>query len=276
MPTPTDLGRDIARKVQHRYRRVTRRRRRNVLVTDIKALGFGNALYLWLHAEKMRAEGIDYWVMIEQKDIWLEAFPSLRDLSLTWEDIDRRSDYCEANETPRLYQRFGIDFTASDLAAFIDKHLAPHLTPTDATVVNVRRGDYYYSSSSRLSDRYAMDTLAFLTEALPLAGVDGGPIRVVSDDPAWCQKHLHNLLSSHGEPSYAPADDPLGNFTEVCSARRLIGSNSTFSYWGGYVSSRFQDATVVMPAFHARGLNGGYADQLDFAWTAIDNVSDLT
>lgn len=245
--------------------RATRSRRRNVLVTDIKALGFGNVLYLWMHAEKMRAHGLDYWVVIEGKDLWLDAFPSLRDLSLTWEDL-ADDDYLEANETPRLYQRFGVDFTPLDLDHFVTKHLAPHVAPADAgMVVNVRRGDYY----TTYADRYAMDIPAYLARALPLArAVPGERILVVSDDPAWCRDHLGDMLGHLGPVEYAPPGDPVGHFLSVCASPRLVGTNSTFSYWGGHVADRLgRPVSVVMPGFHSRHLNRGMADQLDPRWS---------
>lgn len=64
----------------------------------------------------------------------------------------------------------------------------------------------------------------------------------------------------------------MGEFSGT-TAWRLIGTNSTFSYWGGYVGDALrgddQERRVVMPWFHQRTLNDGAADQLDPSWTII-------
>ena len=53
---------------------------------------------------------------------------------------------------------------------------------------------------------------------------------------------------------------PHEHFRALASARRLIITNSTFSYWGAYVSNvRYGDnhGLVYAPWFHRRDIDGG-------------------
>ena len=64
--------------------------------------------------------------------------------------------------------------------------------------------------------------------------------------------------------------DPLANFHAVAQASRIIGTNSTFSYWAAYVAGVIHPAAeVVMPRFHARMAHGTDAHQLDPRWIVV-------
>jgi hypothetical protein len=198
---------------------------------------------------------------------WLDAFPRLGDLTVGKQDVR----FADRREWDRkyLYQRFGRDFDTEDLRGFVSKVLAPHITPdlTKTIVVNVRRGDYY----TEFYDKYAFDQVGYVAAAIERVGA-GSAVRVVSDDPAWCREHLDGVLRRAGRTVRYDDADPLQNFLTLCGASRLIGSNSTFSYWGAYVANVVHpDATIIMPRFHGRMAEGKTdAHQLDPRWIAID------
>ena len=135
-------------------------------------------------------------------------------------------------------------------------------------MINVRRGDYY--SNPGLRERYGFDQIGYLAAALPAAG-DADRALVVSDDIEWCRAHLDGLLAQRiARVDYAPPG-AVSNFRAVATGRRLIGTNSTFSYWGGYIADVLHaDAVVVMPRFHARIDEETDAYQLDPRWIIID------
>lgn len=238
---------------------------RLILWTPDHGLGFGNFLYLWMHAHVRQAAGDDYRVLVtEPMRPWVDRFPDVEPLVLASTDV-RVIDKREWGTTSRLYQRFGIDFTREQLQSFIRERLvsAPVMAdlPQVDVVLNVRRGDYYSRPDFR--ERYGLDIRAYAHAALAAAG-DVVRVAVVSDDPEWCRANL-DLPS----PTFLPPD-PVEHFRAVCGARTLIGTNSTFSYWGGYVGDVLHgQRRVVMPAFHARSLPGGLADQLDSRWTTV-------
>lgn len=238
-------------------------------MTPPAGLRFGNWLYLWLHAHESTAAGRP-WMVLEAPgmDEWFDAFPGLRDLTVSREQLRFHDRRVWGDRS--WNQRFGDEFTRAALDAFISDVLAPGV-PTDdsdTVVVNVRRGDYY--AQEHLRARYAFDQVGYLAEALKLIG-PASRIRLVSDDPEWCRENLGELLDGHAaEVVYEPRG-AIGNFLAVSGSRRLIGTNSTFSYWGGYIAGvKHPDARIVMPRFHARTPEGTDAYQLDPSWTIID------
>ncbi|MDT1904142.1 hypothetical protein FPK34_25985, partial [Acinetobacter baumannii] len=63
----------------------------------------------------------------------------------------------------------------------------------DATVVNVRRGDYYSVPEHRA--KYGMDIRGYLSAALRALGAPAdSPVVLGSDDPAWCVENLSDLF----------------------------------------------------------------------------------
>lgn len=232
-------------------------------------LRFGNWMYLWLQAWERTENGTPVVVrQVPDMSPWLRAFPALRGLTIDPAFV-RFHDRREWDHTYR-YQRYGVDFTPDALGAFSRSVIAPYVErrPANLTVVNIRRGDYFTPDTG---GRFVFDQLGYLEEALA-----GGPsierLEVVSDDAEWCRQHAHRLLSTYAESVHYAPPDPLANFLAVAGARRIIGTNSTFGYWGAYVADVLFDelANVTMPRFHARMAEGSDAYQLDPRWTIIE------
>jgi hypothetical protein len=225
-------------------------------------------MYVWLHAYLSTASGRPTVALAAPGMLpWLEAFPELRELTVEPDDV-RFSDRREWDRN-YLYQRFGRDFDAEELRGFVSNVLAPHITPdlSGTIVVNVRRGDYY----TDFYDKYAFDQVGYIAAAMELIGT-GHSVTVVSDDPDWCKEHLDEMLKQGSRTVRYDDADPLLNFLTLGRASRLIGTNSTFSYWGAYVANVVHpDATIIMPRFHGH-MPGGTTDahQLDPRWTVIE------
>jgi len=271
-----EFSRRAGRHIAWRAERVStlavdrlRRGDRVVITTPVAGPRFGNWLYLWLGAHRRTASG-EITRVLEAPGMapWLEAFPGLAALTLPRAELrfhDRR-EWDARMTTPH----FGVDFSRESLVAFINDVLAPSVVPgpADSLVVNIRRGDYY--SSPHFRELYGFDQIGYLRAALEEVGrVDRGV--VVSDDVAWCRRNIEGVLRRYaGEIDFVDSDQ-VGDFRTIAGAARLIGTNSTFSYWGGYVARALRPAArVVMPRFHARlpGMEGG--PQLDPEWTIIE------
>lgn len=275
---PADFARRAVGHVAWRVERATtpiidrmRRGDRTVIMTPQAGLRFGNWLYLWLDAHQRRADGEPTLVLrAPGMEPWLHAFPSLSTLTVSPEEM-RFHDRREWDETS-WNQRFGTDFSRESLHAFIGDALAPSLisqdTDTDTVVVNVRRGDYY--SSPGLRERYGFDQQGYLRAALQVVGRAERAL-VVSDDIEWCRANLDGLIRETVVFTDYAQPGPVENFRAVATARTLIGTNSTFSYWGGYIADMLHnDAVIVMPRFHARFDGDTAAYQLDPGWTVIE------
>lgn len=255
--------------------RVTGRRRTVLQAYD--GLRLGNVLYFALHAHTRRGAGEDYRVRDPGLDAsWLTALPALAEVLLPPEQVR----WTDAREQipPSFLQGFGSDFTASELAAFVAA-LAddPALVgigdlPADTVVVNVRRGDYYTVPEFR--QLFGFDVPRYVGEAVAQAEVEHPVARivVVSDDIAWCRGHLGILGSTGAEVCFEPDEpDPVRDLRRLAGARRLVLTNSTFSYWGGYLSNarHGNHGQVWVPDLHSRGVCGGRPWQHDPRWRAV-------
>jgi hypothetical protein len=251
--------------------------RRVVMTSD--ALRIGNLLYVWLSCHRRRALGEDVRALANAHTRAWDELWSLtpRGLVVTRERMrvwDRREDVSSSH-----LQAFGTDFSHAELRAFASEVLLSGrfrdlLAPDDEVLtLNVRRGDYYSDPAYRA--RYAFDVQGYLREAVDISlrrqGRPSG-IRVVSDDPTWCRTHLGWLTEVVPHVEWAEAE-PVNGLAALASSRRLILANSSFSYWGGYLSRVVHGAdgsSIVAPRFHVRDVNGGVAWQLDPSWIVVD------
>jgi hypothetical protein len=267
------LGR-AKRTVQRDLRRVsaavvdiTRRGDRTVVMTPRVGLRLGNFLYVWLRAHQRSAAGWPTRALAAPgMTPWLTAIPEMRALTVDRSEM-RYSDRREWDNT-FLYQRFGVDFTADQVDTFAREALGPHMTPDSSgmLVVNVRRGDYY----TDFREKYAFDQVGYIRAALEVAG-PADHITVVSDDAEWCRANLADLLAGVARHVDFADPEPWANLRMIAGASRIIGTNSTFSYWGAHAATALQGARVIMPRFHGRmGPGRTDAHQLDPRWTAIE------
>lgn len=246
----------------------------------------GNLLYYWLNAHLHQQRGESRFALeTERSKRWHASFPELFDTLVVPRDevkiMDRRLEQ-------HPLQNFGVDFTADDLRAFITgmlldtqndltRALATVTVPTDL-VINIRRGDYY--SVPRWRGEYSFDVVEYVraavTKALEQAPVNS--ITLVSDDLDWCRIKLAWLTEI--APVSEPPDgaSPLAQLAILASAPRLILTNSTFGYWGGYIADALRDTPdpgttgTWAPAFHSRAMPGGRANQLSPGWNIIESI----
>lgn len=246
-----------------------RRGDRTVIMTPPAGLRFGNWLYLWLDAHQKSVAGRPTRVLeAPGMTPWFDVFPALRALTVTREEL-RFHDRREWNDRD-WRQVFGQDFTRQTLQRFIRDCLAGQVSPgpADRLVINVRRGDYY--ARPELRERYGFDQTGFIVSALS-EFPEVGEVLVVSDDAEWCRENIAPLMSgSPATVSYAEPD-AAANFLAVAGARRIIGTNSTFTYWAAYIADAMHpDARIVMPLFHSRLYANTDSHQLDPRWTALE------
>ena len=266
--------RSDARRVLERVRSLRQRGPRVVLDAPREGLGFGNFLYFWLHADQARRAGTPEWVVVpDGLTPWLDAYPALRALSLSAREV-RASD----RRVFHWNSRFGIDFTRDQLHRFMACYLVSDAEPTTEAspdvAVNVKRGVYY--SAPHFRGTYSFDIAAYLGLALERMAQREpvGAVTVISDDLDWCELKLDDLFRrSAGTVTYLRTS-PHEQFASLSRFRRIVGTNTTFSYWGAYVSSwRFPAVGhVVMPKFHGRLGDEPWAYQLDPDWDIVEDL----
>ncbi|WP_245306685.1 alpha-1,2-fucosyltransferase [Acidipropionibacterium timonense] len=141
-------------------------------------------------------------------------------------------------------------------------------------VINVRRGDYYSVPYNR--GMYSFDIQEYIKVAIQRAldQQDIPSIHLVSDDIPWCQLRLGWLNQIAPTTYESTSRTVLTDLAAIATANRLILANSTFSYWGAYISNILHSNfdTVIAPRFHSRKSASTSAGQLDPRWTIIENI----
>lgn len=264
------LYRRRARVVVDRYLRPGKR---IVLLTPPK-MGFGNHLYMWLWVHGQNRSGRTSVLTYDEKMAhWLNVLPSLSSLTIEPGDV-KWSD----KRVVLWAQQFGRDWTIEQMSSFISIYLKPFLSADvdldpGRVVLSVRRGDFYSNPDFRRM--YGFNINGYVEKALEVQRGLGRVqrVHVVSDDPEWCRNNL-SALGTVPTVSYEEVGSPERHFRQLCSAGRLVLSNSTFAYWGAYVAvHRGADPrNVVAPWFHSRADYDGRAYQLDPRWTVVESI----
>lgn len=250
------------------------------------AIGFGNLLYVWLQASAAQAAGKKVFVRDPgENGSWKQWFPSIFDELLAAPSEIR---FLDRRTVGKYFQGFDIDFSREVLDDFIDNRLMRRDEPFRGLVesaaddkivtINVRRGDYY--SVEKFRKIYSFDIATYVRVALDetLKRGDFEKIRIVSDDIPWCRENL-DFTEQYAVVTYtSPGLSVAEQLALLAGSRRLVLTNSTFSYWGGYLSTRFYAASkqgsaeVVVPWFHSRLLADHGAYHADPTWTMIRDI----
>lgn len=248
---------------------------------------FGNLLYFFLRAYRAQQSGSPYFVLATDNSAELtRVWPRLAALTIMERSVGFLS---ESEHVNRFYfQRFGTDFTGSELSSFVSDRLlsssifrgvladANSGYPDTSLVVNVRRGDYYSKPRNRAI--YGFNIPSFVDEAVSSLAGSGCPleqIHVVSDDPLWCRNALAFLSSRCSSLTFSGGDSAIRDFAVVANARWRVLANSSFSYWSAYVGDRLDDgrpSVTVAPMLFDRSVNDGRAWQLDPNWLVITGI----
>ena len=267
---------------------VRRRWGRQVVNWTPEFMGFGNQLYLWAWAHAHRnAMPPHRALIVERSRYWLPYFPHVRPFLVERSEVsllDQRGHFYAHKEEHSGDPR---GFTNESRADFVrDWILTSHALESAASgpladdsvlTLNLRRGDFYDNPWHR--PEYAFDLESYVRLAVPRAIEQDGPVRrihVVSDDLAWCRSHLGwltTLAEEVTEPD--PTAEPIDHFRDVCSSRRLVIANGTFSLWGAAISRVLLDApqsTVWAPAFFQRRYGPGRCVEYDRDWSFVDEL----
>lgn len=241
-------------------------------------MGFGNFAYLWLAAFVREACYADIRVReLPGMRPWFDLFPELGDrFNVPQADIPFRAQRIGGN-----FQGFDEEYTAAQLERFIERYVASAEFLRGAArsiggevVVNVRRGDYY--SVPKFRGNFGFDVAAYVRRAVEVQCARAAitAFTVVSDDIEWCRIKL-GWLDKFAPVAYAHNLDAPSSLRTIAGGGRLILTNSTFSYWAGYISNVLHGdnhAEVVVPWFHEREVQGGRAYQHDPRWTVVDTI----
>ncbi len=253
------------------------RRREPAVIWGNEPMNGGNFLFLWATAwARHRATGSPWLVRRKPKMApWLEEFPALQTLTVDEADVSFWQP-----RTVEWGQQAYLDWFYRDLVEFAAGHLLSSKRfrrrldrmDREAVVVNVRRGDYYSDPVHRAN--YGFDIPGYVRAAVSrVPEADLERIVLVSDDVEWCRRNL-GFLADHASVHTIPgAHDMFDDLAQIAGGRHLILANSTFSYWGGYISSalppQVRARSVQAPLHFTRLYARGESPLLLPQWRAI-------
>ena len=116
-----------------------------------------------------------------------------------------------------------------------------------SVAVHVRRGDYVQHT-----DRFALLQKDYYDRALRLVNraVDKPRLFVVSDDPAAARE----MLAAHPDASFATGGSAFDDMHLIASCHHHIIANSSFSWWGAYLSPWRDGLTIAPRAWFSRAV----------------------
>lgn len=241
----------------------------------------GNYLYIWLQSHTNQQNGLSTpFLYRENMESWLNEFPSLRELTIHRDKV--------GFTTPRLSVwpiDYGTDFSAAELDDFLRERIlssktfassveqATNDSKNDDLLINVRRGDYY---SAEFEPNYGINIGTYIRDSLDKFD-DFDRVRIISDDISWCRANSDLFPKNHELIFGGNVSGPFGDLASIAVAKRLILPNSTFSYWGGFLSDLIYDRqnTVVAPVVHERIGSETQEWSLPQHWSRIDTVPSI-
>lgn len=168
-----------------------------------------------------------------------------------------------SNVRPQLLQ----ELTLTEPAEGRDAEIIHAMRSTTSVTVHVRRGDYV--SNAATNQVHGTCDSEYYQRSVTLLAAKHGPLNlfVFSDDPAWCRENLRM-----GHPTvFVDHNDAERNCEDLCvmsHARHFIVANSSFSWWGAWLSTS-EDKTVCAPARWFRTSRNDESDIVPKSWHRI-------
>lgn len=141
--------------------------------------------------------------------------------------------------------------------------LIRRITNSNSICVSVRRGDFF---NTQFEKSFGVCTVQYYYNAVDTMKklMKDSTFFVFSDDINWCKENLR----FNADTVYVPHDMPVYETLRLMyTCKHFIISNSTYSWWGQYLS-RNKEKIVISPS---RWNNDGYHSRLiDKSWILID------
>lgn len=260
------ITKKIRRRLKKIYAFLIGKKQKNVIQIPTQ-LRLGNLLYFYLHCYKMKKEGKEIYILHTiTMDYWLKYFPLFNDFIVYPDDF---KVYDNLDYFSSYYQNFGKDFHLNELNDFIQQYIFTEKyfntsISENRTIINIRRGDFYSTDTVSPSQFDQVEYVKKVFEKnLSLTAL---PIFVISDDISWCKQEL-SFIEEFNHLQFPSDNEPIDDFIFICNAKNLIVTNSTFSYWGGYISKFLNNENkVIAPNFGATFYKNSIAIQLHPDW----------
>jgi hypothetical protein len=146
--------------------------------------------------------------------------------------------------------------------------------PIDRIAIHARFGDY--SDDARTREIYGLTQISYYLKSIEFLTKASDTVQniVVVTDDIGKAKLLFDTIKNFGIIEYISNTDPLLDLLEIARSTNVILSNSTFSWWGGWIANQIHDAKIVYPRpWYANPLNPELPIYVD-EWHAIEREYD--
>lgn len=141
------------------------------------------------------------------------------------------------------------------------------ITDTTSVGLHIRRGDYV--THAEASKHHGTCSLAYYQEAIThlATTIPDFEIFIFSDDPQWAKDNLKlahpTHLMTHNGPNRGYEDMRL-----LSNCKHFIIANSTFSWWGAWLSTH-PHKQIVAPKKWFAGSTSDTSDLIPASWTRL-------
>lgn len=238
------------------------------LLKNIEGTRFGNHLYFYLFATKEGDVLVDY---VHVMKYWNNYFPKLTELVIS--SSDKIDKFIVPNNT--FYQKYNSDFSLDDLNNFVKEYLEDdlNLLLTDSIeefdcVFNIRRGDFYIDVHKYY---YGFDQKKYIKDCLNILNLsEDANIAFISDDIEWCKEELY--FDNFKNIKYLQTT-PIEAFLHCIKAKKLVITNSTFSYWAAYLNQYLNNENIVIaPSYNTKKIEDGLQIAALESWNIVEVI----
>ena len=117
----------------------------------------------------------------------------------------------------------------------------------DRIAIHLRFGDY--SDDPRTKSVHGLTSTKYFEQAINLLRSSESldvPILVITDDHNQAADFI-SRLSYSSNMNITSNPNPLDDLAEICRSSHVVITNSTFSWWGGWVANKVHSSKVIYP-----------------------------
>lgn len=233
--------------------------------SKIHACRFGNFLYYLLRMYIKSKENNELCKFHIHK--YIKEFIFLNMIKYTNYDSDENIDLKNAIRENYYYQIINKDYNRCDIENFLKDTLFKSKKfqyavnsfdeSQDVCSVHIRCGDYITRGCNRKI--YGIDRNKYILSSIDLMG--DKEYHIFSDSIEYCKQNYDNLFKRKGvSVKYIQTGNFLDDFLTMSLYKNRILWNSTFSYWGGYITNVYygdNNVKILVPDYYFCGFDNG-------------------
>ena len=181
------------------------------------------------HTSQAGPEWMD-WSGLEE---WCEIVESPKELRVTSQIWNLINSLYDAPQKTNCYTGWNLSLAEVLESGLFEPHQFPFSAPHDSVTclgIHMRGGDYRNAKGIGLLD------WNYYKRALDFAPIKTEETTTIFTDDLEYATAIVKCLGSSFKPEYSLTSSPLGVLAEMSAAKKLIGSNSTLSWWAAFFS----------------------------------------